>query len=158
MANRWPHLLQTTVSIRIAVEGCSASPRRRLATPFGFTSADSTLTGLAIAASPAIAESAPLSLRPGLVHSECPTAQILPVQSCHRFFGFFVARHRNKAKAAGASGIAIGRDGGALDAAMRLKQRTEFGFCHAEREIPDINLLHFGSFCCAVRFGCSQQK
>ena len=39
MANRWPQLLQTTVSIRIAVEGASASLRRRLATPFDFTSA-----------------------------------------------------------------------------------------------------------------------
>src|SRR5262249_17004384 len=53
----------------------------------------STLTGIAIAASPAIAESAPLSLRPSLVHGERPTAQILSVQSCHRFFGFFVVRH-----------------------------------------------------------------
>jgi len=39
MANCWPHLLQTTVSIRIAFGGCSASRPRRLATPFGFTSA-----------------------------------------------------------------------------------------------------------------------
>src|SRR5262249_45698429 len=39
----------------------------------------STLTGIAIAASPAIAESAPLSLRPSLVHGERPTPQILSV-------------------------------------------------------------------------------
>jgi hypothetical protein len=29
---------------------------------------------------------------------------------------------------------------------MRLKQRPELGFCHAEREIADVNLLHSDSF------------
>jgi hypothetical protein len=54
-----------------------------------------------------------------------------------------------KPKPRGASGVAIGRDGGALDAAMRLKQRPELGFFHAEREIADVNLLHFDSSYCA---------
>src|SRR5437764_4700992 len=38
MANRWPHLPQTTVSIEVACEECSALRRRRLAMPLGFTS------------------------------------------------------------------------------------------------------------------------
>jgi len=39
MPNRWPQLPQTTVSISTALEAVSEGPRRRRATPFGFTSA-----------------------------------------------------------------------------------------------------------------------
>src|SRR5262245_50217485 len=82
----------------------------------------STLTGAAIAAASALAESAPLGLWPRLVHSERPAAPILSVQSRHGSFSFVIVRHRNKTEAAGSSAVTIGRDSGALDAAMRLKQ------------------------------------
>lgn len=110
MANRWPHLLQTTVSIRIAVEGASASARRRLANPFDFTSAAFDVDGNC-----ARRLGRPRGLRSAgfvacFVNRERPTVQILAVQSRHRFFRFIVVGHRNKAEAAGSSVLAIGRN------------------------------------------------
>src|SRR5215813_6532743 len=143
MANRSPHLSQTTVSIRTA-SGRSARRERVSRSHSSSPAWLSTWTATALASATVVAEpSASLSLWSRLIHSERAPAPLLAVQSCHRFFSFIVVRHRNKAEAAGSPRIAIGRDGCALDAAMRFKQRPELGFCHAEREIADENFLHF---------------
>ena len=106
----------------------------------------------AIAATSATAASAEtttatsaVGLGASFVDIDGASADLAPVKGCYGFLTVFVAVHFNEAKAAGASGIAIGHDTDTVDLAIAFKELPEFVFTSIEAEVAYKDVLHASS-------------
>jgi hypothetical protein len=85
---------------------------------------------------------AALGLGAGFVDIQGASAKIFPVQSRDGFFGFRGIGHFYKCKSPGTSSVAVGDQADLIDFAVRFKQRSQFSFRGAVREVANKKLLH----------------
>jgi hypothetical protein len=77
-----------------------------------------------------------------LVDIQCAAAEFFSVQRCNGFLGFAGIRHFDKCKSPRTAGVTIGDQADLIDFAVRLKQRAQFRFRGAVREVANKKLLH----------------
>lgn len=86
-------------------------------------------------------EATALRTRTSLVHVQRATAHGAAVDGGDGGFRLVVIVHFHESEAARTAGIAIGHDADAPNTAVRFKQRAQFVFRRAERQIADKNTL-----------------
>jgi hypothetical protein len=83
-----------------------------------------------------------ISLRASLIDIQCAAAKLFPVQSRDGFLSLARVGHFHERKSARAPGVTVGDQADLIDFAMRLKQRPQFRFRGAVREVPNKKFLH----------------
>jgi hypothetical protein len=108
------------------------------------SAASAARTSATSAGTPATAGSArtAIGLGTGFIDIQCATAEVFPVQSRDRLLGFAGVGHFYKGKSARTAGVTIGDQADLIDFAVGLKQRAQFRFRSAVREVANKKLLH----------------
>jgi hypothetical protein len=88
------------------------------------------------------ARATPVYLRPGFIHIERPSAQIVPVQRRDGAIGFGRVGHFNKRKATRTAGLPVGHQIDAFYRAMRFKEGPNRLLGGAEIQVAYENILH----------------
>jgi hypothetical protein len=83
-----------------------------------------------------------IGLGAGLVDIQYATAEFFSVQGCNGFLGFGGIRHFDERKSSRTAGVTIGDQTDLIDFAVGLKQRAQFRFRGAVREVANKKLLH----------------
>jgi hypothetical protein len=105
------------------------------------TARTSTASGTSAAAA-GTAGTAAIGLGTRFVDIQCPTAKLFPVQGRNGFLGFRGIGHFYECKSSRTAGVTIGDHADLIDFPVRLKQRAQFRFGGAVREVANKKLLH----------------
>jgi hypothetical protein len=145
---RRPRILKESLPTITAVSTVSAATAPAAVAASATTAAPTTMAAAAAAitttaSATSTAPGAALSLRPGFIDYEIPTAEILAVQRVDRAVGVFVALHFHEGKTAGLSREAITNEIDTRGSYANLCEPfLQLLFRRGKRKIADVELLH----------------
>jgi hypothetical protein len=105
--------------------------------------ATTTASAVPAAATLSTTAAGPVCLRPGLIDLERASANFSSIQRRHGLIGFVCIGHFHEGKTARAPSFPVGDDAHSFDGSVGFKQRAEFGFRRAVREVTNKKILHY---------------